>query len=184
MKIVARCKGMKATHANAITRHKGSKAQRHKGSTDECNNKCKNSNKAQGVKATMRCKGAKVACMKATTSVKVATRCKGMKVACMKVATSAKARTRCKGTRATHAKVIARCEGTTRYKNNSRAQRQSKTQRQQKKLYNNGIEKALTKLKQKHPSTHKTQDSMRKTSKRNKKGRNVPFVKNITVYRR
>jgi len=102
MKIVARCKGVRATHANAIKRGKGSKAQRHKGSTDECNNKCKNSNKAQGVK----------------------------------------------------------------------------------KLYNNGKAKALTKLKQKHPSTHKTQDSMRKTSKRNKKGRNVPFVKNITVYRR
>jgi hypothetical protein len=50
MKIVARCKGMRATHANAITRDKGSKAQRHKGSTDECNNKCKNSNKVQGVK--------------------------------------------------------------------------------------------------------------------------------------
>jgi hypothetical protein len=32
-------------------------------------------------------------------------------------------------------------------------------------------------FKQKHPSTHKTQDSMRKTSKRKKKRRNVPFTK-------
>jgi hypothetical protein len=75
MKTVARGKGMRATYANAIARLKGSKAQRHKGSTHECNNKCESSNKVQGAKATTRCKGAKVACLKATTSGKVAIRC-------------------------------------------------------------------------------------------------------------
>jgi hypothetical protein len=59
-----------------IARCKDSKVQRHKGSMHECNNKHESSNKAQGAKATTRCKGAKVAYMKMTTSVK-ATRCKG-----------------------------------------------------------------------------------------------------------
>jgi hypothetical protein len=86
---------------------------------DECNNKCKNSNKAQGVKATMRCKGAKVACMKATTGVKVPTRCKGMKVACMKATTSVKVATRCKGMKVACMKVAS-----------AKATRRRKVQRQ------------------------------------------------------
>ncbi len=183
---------MKATHVNAIRIHKGSNAQKHEGSTHECNNKCKNK-KAQGAKATTRCKWGESNMHEGNTkcegSNKVQRRESNMHEGSSKCkgnskAQGVKATTRCKGTRATHAKVIARCEGTSRYENNSRVQRQSETLWKQKKLNNNGEKKALIKLKQKHPSTHKTQDSMRKTSKKNKKGRHVPFVKNIRVYRR
>ncbi len=44
--------------------------------------------------------------------------------------------------------------------------------------------KSSNKTQTKTSFNSQTQDSMRKTSKRNKKGRNVPFVKNIRVYRR
>jgi hypothetical protein len=53
---------------NVATRHENnSKAQRHEGSTHECNNKHENNNKMQGAKAKTRCKGVKATCMKATT---------------------------------------------------------------------------------------------------------------------
>ncbi len=133
MKTIARGKGMRVAHANTIARLKGSKVQRHKGSTHKCNNKCKSNNKVQGAKAPTRCKGAKTTCMKATKSMKATTRCKGARTTCMKVAASAKAIVRHKVWRLFGAKAQrqhmqrqqqgARCEHNNKHKGSNKVQR-------------------------------------------------------------